>query len=581
MATLLQIPQFFDENGDPASGYQLFTYEAGTSTKKDNYTDEGGTLGSNPRVLDSEGRPDNYGIWLDGSYKLVMATADATDPPAAGDIIWTLDDVNLYDQFDFDGLTATIADLNSTTTTALTKSTDYSVQISDRGKVILVNASSAAVHINLPAAATAGNKFQITIKKIDSSANAVHLGTNGSERIDDNTATYYSISGKNDFLKLQCDSSNWHSIGYKKRGFSDETTPVGTIYVSQENRIYNINATGGAETVTLPEISTIGNGFRLTIKKTDSSANAVTINRSGTDTIDGATSYVLNTQYQAVTLVSSTSSHWRIISDYSDQITIEAYPPGYLYGIDYEQDVGDTSHDIKFQVGYCRGANNLLNLHLATSLIKRIDANWTQGTNQGGFPTALSLSTDTWYHLFVIGKPDGTVDAGYDSSITATNLLADATGYTDYRRIGSIYTNSSHNITDFHMYSLPFFKRTVYWKTLPLSLDITIPDTSRHAVVLHVPPALYTIALFNVMWNIGYGGTVNDYLYLSATTQTDQAGTAAGAPLFTYCELFTGAYRRDGGKEQLIADTARQIYYRSTVSGAGTMLKIATIGWEE
>lgn len=71
------------------------------------------------------------------------------------------------------------------------------------------------------------------------------------------------------------------------------------------------DATSGAITVTLPTIASAGGGRVYIIVKTDSSTNAITINRAGSDTINGLTSSVLPTQYDKVTLVSnSTVSAW-------------------------------------------------------------------------------------------------------------------------------------------------------------------------------------------------------------------------------------------------------------------------------
>ena len=97
----------------------------------------------------------------------------------------------------------------------------------------------------------------------------------------------------------------------------------------------------------------------------------------------------------------------------------------------------DTAHDIQITPGFARDSADATNLKRATTLIKQIDANWAEGTNAGGFPSGLTLSNSTWYHFFVIHKTaDGTVDAGFDTSTTASNLLADATGYSAYRRVG-------------------------------------------------------------------------------------------------------------------------------------------------
>ncbi len=69
------------------------------------------------------------------------------------------------------------------------------------------------------------------------------------------------------------------------------------------------DASGGAFTVTLPAAADFtGRVYR--IKKIDSSANAVTIDGNGSETIDGATTAVLSTQYEAITVVSDGTEWW-------------------------------------------------------------------------------------------------------------------------------------------------------------------------------------------------------------------------------------------------------------------------------
>ena len=71
------------------------------------------------------------------------------------------------------------------------------------------------------------------------------------------------------------------------------------------------NAVGGAMTVNLP--AAIGKGRLVTIKKIDSSANAVTIDGSGSETIDDATTLVLLNQYDAVMLIDAATGKWDIV----------------------------------------------------------------------------------------------------------------------------------------------------------------------------------------------------------------------------------------------------------------------------
>lgn len=62
------------------------------------------------------------------------------------------------------------------------------------------------------------------------------------------------------------------------------------------------NATGGAITVNLPPASAIAGKVYL-VKKTDASANAVTIDANSAELIDGAATYALSTQYAAVIII--------------------------------------------------------------------------------------------------------------------------------------------------------------------------------------------------------------------------------------------------------------------------------------
>jgi hypothetical protein len=74
---------------------------------------------------------------------------------------------------------------------------------------------------------------------------------------------------------------------------------------------YKVNATSGAVTVTLPAASS-NTGMRVCIKKTDSSANAVTIDGNGSETIDGAATKALTSQYDFSCLVCD-GTEWFIV----------------------------------------------------------------------------------------------------------------------------------------------------------------------------------------------------------------------------------------------------------------------------
>lgn len=103
------------------------------------------------------------------------------------------------------------------------------------------------------------------------------------------------------------------STTYARRniGHSNVASKTSAYTVLNADEIVLADATGGAFAVTLPAAS--ARRDQIVIKKTDSSANAVTVTRAGSDTIDGATTYALSTQYQSVTLVSDGTSTWYVV----------------------------------------------------------------------------------------------------------------------------------------------------------------------------------------------------------------------------------------------------------------------------
>jgi hypothetical protein len=83
---------------------------------------------------------------------------------------------------------------------------------------------------------------------------------------------------------------------------------VGTTLTSV-HQVVLVDASSGAITMSLPSAVTyVGPGF--TIKKIDSSANAVTIAANGSETIDETTTRVLAMQYDAVELMSDGTEWW-------------------------------------------------------------------------------------------------------------------------------------------------------------------------------------------------------------------------------------------------------------------------------
>jgi archaellum component FlaG (FlaF/FlaG flagellin family) len=73
---------------------------------------------------------------------------------------------------------------------------------------------------------------------------------------------------------------------------------------------YSVDASGGAITINLPTLSAVTDGDEIRVKVRDASNNT-TID-AGSDTIDGASTFVMNVAYSAITIVAG-STEWEII----------------------------------------------------------------------------------------------------------------------------------------------------------------------------------------------------------------------------------------------------------------------------
>lgn len=76
-----------------------------------------------------------------------------------------------------------------------------------------------------------------------------------------------------------------------------------TVAETDISKLIKTDTTAGAVTITLPQISTLTGSFEVQIQKNTGDGNVVTVARSGSDTINGATSHLLASQYQCVWLV--------------------------------------------------------------------------------------------------------------------------------------------------------------------------------------------------------------------------------------------------------------------------------------
>ncbi len=111
-----------------------------------------------------------------------------------------------------------------------------------------------------------------------------------------------SVIAGNNFLSL---AGNYYHVS--------NLTTGGTVSVL--DYWINIDATAGNITLTLPAASSVfgfNAGIQYVFKRIDNSGNTITIQRAGSDTIDGATSFTIVSQWDARELQCTSTSTWNI-----------------------------------------------------------------------------------------------------------------------------------------------------------------------------------------------------------------------------------------------------------------------------
>ena len=254
----------------------------------------------------------------------------------------------------------------------------------------------------------------------------------------------------------------------------------------------------------------------------------------------------------------------------------DVVPLGYIDGLIMSNGT-DATNDIDLSIGEATLVDSSSNgdriLTFQDSVVtKRSDLDWTEGTGGGGLASgarssADTLNADTWYHYFMIGKGDGRrTDGGFDTSLTAANLLADATGYGYYRRVGSILSNSSNTIIAFLQIGNHF-----YWSPPKLDLNFIVNATTRFTETVFTPLGVATNARFIAHYA---QTTAGRWIYFSS------AGAADVAPASTVFHLGGGVDSDHSGIEFTVrTNTSSQIHWRAN-HATGTLF-INCLGWED
>ena len=437
-----------NDTGDPASGWQVFIYEAGSETKVTTYRDsDGAVANTNPIILNSRGVPP-HGIYVEnGTYKYVLAKDTDTDPPAAA--VETRDDIS---PFAAPGTTVTewVDPALAPTYISATQFTLAGDQTAEFhvGRRLRITDTGGIEYPTISASSFAASVTTITVADatLDSGLSKVE---------------YSILSGDNSALPWMLSDS------------------------------------GGL---------TMGSGAALTLAMDPESA--------------------------------------------LDAVALRMLGSGVVWGLELSNNATDPDHDVDIAVGAAVDTTLAYGLALTSAFVKEIDAAWAAGTAAGGLFTG-TVAASTWYHVFLIRKDsDGSLDAGFDASVTAANIPA---GYTAYCRLGSVVTDASSNVVPFHQ-----VKDMVYWKSPALDLDQAISSTATDYALDAANQGCPPDVSCEVWANIYSSAAGLSYIRSPLSGFADLTPSNSAAPLATIegtDEVFAGPF---------LTSTAKELNFRST-----------------
>ena len=101
----------------------------------------------------------------------------------------------------------------------------------------------------------------------------------------------------------------WGQVRYRLIPDVEGVSANYTVLTTDAGKIIRADATSAAIEITLPNLGASDEGFQVEIRKSDSTANVVTVSPDGADTINGGASRELDSQYEAVMLL-WTGAEW-------------------------------------------------------------------------------------------------------------------------------------------------------------------------------------------------------------------------------------------------------------------------------
>jgi hypothetical protein len=236
-------------------------------------------------------------------------------------------------------------------------------------------------------------------------------------------------------------------------------------------------------------------------------------------------------------------------------------PRGYLSGLVLSTAGGSASFGVA--AGQAVDSTNVDVLNFPSAVTKTTGP-WAVGSGNGALDTG-AIAINTWYHVYLIKRPDtGVVDVLISLSATAPTLPS---GYTLFRRIGAMRTDPSLHWTSFTQFGDEFL-----WATAVADVPNTAIGSVPTSYYLSVPPGVNVNALIQVY----YTNSTGAFTVLIYALDRGAQATTVPSPNWTFSNPSTSVYT--GAPINVRTNMSSQIGAIAAIS-AGNALYIYTYGW--
>lgn len=536
--------QFFDSNGEPLVGGQLFLYLANSSTRATSYNSTAGTTpNTNPLVTDAAGRLQAE-VWVTtgASYKAVLANSgdggavlDPSSPIWTEDFLAGINDsTTVLDEW-VGGPVATFVSAATFTlagdqTSTFTKSRRLKVVDAGGTKYGTITDSSFAVGVTtVTVAVDGGGSLASPIAGV----------------------SYGLVDPAN---------SSVSSDAVNKKGAAVASAATTNIWAKSGNEVHVTGSTG--------PITSLGTALYA--------GNARWVIFDSTPTVTAGANLQIQGVASGSSVTVAANDRWLVIADTTTSMLVTRFPasgvaPVALLPQDYINGfklttASTTTYDIA--AGQAADSTNAAAIN-GGALTAKSQSAWAVGSSAGAKLSAAAMANNTWYYWYALLKDtDNTVDYGFDVATTPTL----PSGYSKFRYIGARKTASgSTNWETFNQHG-----DEVLWGTPPaLEVNGALSTANRTLTTVNIPPV--RVKWFGNASQTTPGGAAGAAFIATDPLCADVAPDTLATPLASLgSNLGAAGASNTGGQVTCWANASSQIGLRGATASA---VRIATLGW--